>query len=259
MAGSVAPALRALFEHLVDYAGMFPPASLARDAALANYRGYRDSEHAWMLGRFVIAENDLPAQMDLPYAVLSDHDLARAAAIESKLVISTSRPTYCEVGIRQLDGVRQAGSFAKVRTGGVTPQAIPSIDSVAAYIGACRERRLAFKATAGLHHPIRSAHALTYERGASVATMHGFVNVFMAAAFAWHGTRDIRPVLAETDAGAFRFDESARWRDLSLSEEQIRDARMNFAHSFGSCSFEEPIADLEALGWLKREKARAKR
>jgi hypothetical protein len=80
--------------------------------------------------------------------------------------------------------------------------------------------------------------------------MHGFINVFLAAAFAWHGTQDIAPILAESDPAAFRFGERAHWRDWSLSADQITEARTSFAHSFGSCSFEEPIADLQQLGWL---------
>jgi hypothetical protein len=229
---------------------MFPPASLAREAALEKYGRYRSGAHAWMLGRFVIAAADLPEQVDAPFAVLSDQDHPRAASIESKQIISTPKPIYCEAGLDRLDDVKKAGSFAKLRTGGVTPEAIPSIDSVAAYIYACRERGLAFKATAGLHHPIRSERALTYEPGAPIATMHGFVNVFLAAALAWHGTRDVRAVLGETDPAAFRFDDGAHWRDWSVTAGQICEARLEFAHSFGSCSFEEPIADLEQLGWL---------
>src|SRR5258708_31204656 len=33
----------------------------------------------------------------------------------------------------------------------------------AAFIVACAERQLPFKVTAGLHHPVRAAHPLTYE------------------------------------------------------------------------------------------------
>ena len=32
--------------------------------------------------------------------------------------------------------------------------------------------------------------------------------------------------------------------------EQIRDARKNFMHAIGSCSFEEPLQDLRSLGLL---------
>ena len=80
--------------------------------------------------------------------------------------------------------------------------------------------------------------------------MHGFLNVFMAAAFAWHGERDLFPILAETDATAFRFDDHAHWRDRTLTTAEVREARTHFAHAFGSCSFDEPVRDLEALGLL---------
>ena len=253
MARNVAPALGALLDHLIDYAGLFPPASLPLGRALANFHHYCRSKHAWMLGRFVIPAAQLqrvPAHFDTAFAVLSDTDHPRAAAIESKQVLSTPKPTYCEAAVDQLDAVLAAGAFAKIRTGGTQPQAIPSIDTLAAYITACAERRLPFKATAGLHHPIRSHHPLAYEADAPRATMHGFINVFLAAALAWHAHPDIAPVLAETDPAAFWFDEHAHWRDRSLSTREITEARAHFAHSFGSCSFEEPVADLEELGWL---------
>jgi len=146
--------------------------------------------------------------------------------------------------------VQRAGCFAKLRTGGVKPEMIPAVGDVAAFIAACAERRLAFKATAGLHHPVRALHPLTYDREAPRAVLHGFLNVFLAAAFAWHGERTIEPILAEMNASAFRFDERARWRDWSLDAGQVQESRQQFAHSFGSCSFGEPVQDLEALGLL---------
>ena len=82
--------------------------------------------------------------------------------------------------------------------------------------------------------------------------MHGFVNVFVAAAFAWHGMdrESLILVLEETHAPAFEFGEDQlSWRGLQLSTEQIYAARRHFAHSFGSCSFDEPLQDLRDLGW----------
>lgn len=253
MAGFVAPALRALLTNLIDYAGMFPPAGLSAEAALANYSRYRESDCAWMLGRFVISAAELanvPESVNGPFAVLSDSDHPRAASIESKTIISLSKPVYCEVQRDMLEAVKKARSFAKIRTGGVTGKAIPEVEDVASYIVACAELRLPFKATAGLHHPIRSVQALTYAVDAPRATMHGFLNVFLAAAFAWRGERNIEPILQEMDSAAFRFDDNAHWRDRSLSTEEIADARRGFAHSFGSCSFEEPVEDLQKLGFL---------
>jgi hypothetical protein len=55
-------------------------------------------------------------------------------------------------------------------------------------------------------------------------------------------------VLDETDPQAFRFtSEGITWRDLHASLADIRRAREGL-RSFGSCSFEEPLADLHALG-----------
>jgi hypothetical protein len=253
MPSTPAPALRALLEGVIDYAGTFPPAALARDVAIENYAHYRRSEHAWMLRWLVVSAADLPAlprELDGAISVLSDADEPRAAAVETRRIITPARPTYCEGPVQSLDELRRAGCFAKIRTGGVKPEAIPPVEEVAAFIRACADRRLPFKATAGMHHPVRAHQPLTYEPDAPRGVMHGFLNVFLAAALAWHGERDIEPVLAETDPSAFRFDERARWRDRTLDVAQIRDARTNFAHAFGSCSFEEPVRDLQALGLL---------
>lgn len=253
MARFVATPLGALLSHLIDYAGMFPPSSLPPETAVSHYACYRAHRCSWMLGRFVVSAAHVEALSDRPewpLAILSDSDHTRAGAIESKKVIHTGKPTYCEVPVEELRNVKAIGSFAKLRTGGITPESIPSVQSVAEYITACARLKLPFKATAGLHHPIRSRHPLTYESRAPEATMHGFLNVFLAAALAWSGVESIEPILAEEDAGAFHFDECAHWRNLSLTADQIGTARTHFAHSFGSCSFEEPLQDLEALGWL---------
>lgn len=250
MTRSVAPALRALLSGLIDYAGTFPPAGLPCAAAATNYAAYRKSPHAWMLRWLVIGAADLPLlgeEYTGSLSVLSDQDMPRAAALETKRVFTAPRPVYCEVPVANLDAVSGAGCFAKVRTGGVKAEAIPSVETVAEFIRACADRRLAFKATAGLHHPIRGEYALTYEPNAPRAVMHGFLNVFAAAVLAWHGDRDLEPVLAETDPCAFTFDDQMRWRDRYASVDEVREARTNFAHAFGSCSFEEPVSELQVL------------
>ena len=253
MTEPTSPALRVLLERIIDYAGTFPPATLPCGAAAANYANYRTSPHAWMLRWLVVSAADadrVPAEFAGALSVLSDADHPRAAAIEAKSVVRLPRPVYCEVPVGELDAVRAAGLFAKIRTGSVKPEGIPSVEEVAAFILACAERRLAFKATAGLHHPVRAEYPLTYEPDAPRAVMHGFLNVFLAAGFAWHGERDIEPVLAELDPKAFRFDTAAHWRSWSLTAEQVRETREHFAHAFGSCSFEEPVRDLQAMGLL---------
>jgi len=52
---SVAPmALRTLVASVVDYAGLFPPATLDMRSAVAHFAECRASGDAWMLGRFVV-------------------------------------------------------------------------------------------------------------------------------------------------------------------------------------------------------------
>ncbi len=46
--------LRALMSAAIDYAGLFPPATLPLEPALRNYAGYLRSPDAWMLGAFVL-------------------------------------------------------------------------------------------------------------------------------------------------------------------------------------------------------------
>lgn len=45
--------LRALMSELIDYAGLYPPASLDLEAAVRQFREYADGPDAWMLGRFI--------------------------------------------------------------------------------------------------------------------------------------------------------------------------------------------------------------
>ncbi len=142
---------------------------------------------------------------------------------------------------------------AKVRTGGVVPEAIPDPADLARFIAACATAGVPWKATAGLHHPVRGERALTYEPGGPRAVMHGFLNVFAAAAFARAGAAlaDLEAVLREEEASAFRLDEDGlAWRHLRVSADDVLEARRDFATSFGSCSFAEPVADLRALGVL---------
>jgi hypothetical protein len=142
---------------------------------------------------------------------------------------------------------------AKVRTGGVTREAIPTARDLARFLDAALREGISFKATAGLHHPIRGSWPLTYERNAPRSTMHGFLNLFLCAAFMYDGMdrEEAERLLAEEDVAAFRFDDGgAEWKGRRVSADGIAEARRRFAVSFGSCSFEEPLDDLRELGLL---------
>lgn len=151
---------------------------------------------------------------------------------------------------------RGAGVRLKLRAGGVTLDAFPPPDAVLAFLVACRDAGVAAKATAGLHHPLAGEHPLTYEPGCARGTMYGFVNVFLAATLLrlGHAPDAVRPLLTERNPAAFDVaaDEAVAWRGRAADAAALADARAHALVAFGSCSFEEPVADLRALGWLPR-------
>jgi hypothetical protein len=247
--------LRSLLANLIDYAGLFPPASLPLPIAAERYQCFLSSPESWMLNRLVLPAARLaavPPAENWRITLLVDGEpgpLPRhVETLETKSVHRLSLPTYCEAPLDQIED-----GYVKIRTGGLTGDAIPSARALSEFLCAAAARRLPFKATAGLHHPLRSSHRLTYDADSPQALMHGFLNVFTAAAFAWNGleTRDVEEILEETRADAFEFSEDQLcWRHEALTASQIAAARREFAHSFGSCSFEEPVSELRQLGLL---------
>ncbi len=143
-----------------------------------------------------------------------------------------------------------SGAGAKIRTGGITADLFPSPSEVARFISACAAAGVSFKATAGLHHPFR--HASQTVTG---ATEFGFFNVFLAAALTLTEQltlEDLERLLAEEIIDHFIFDhESIGWDGIFITTDDIEDCRRDFARSYGSCSFIEPIEDLQNLRLLK--------
>jgi hypothetical protein len=83
--------------------------------------------------------------------------------------------------------------------------------------------------------------------------MHGFVNLVCAASLLFFDGElgDARRLLEDEDPTAWRFtNDEIGWRDFKWNSEQVQSVRRNFLTSIGSCSFEEPLRDLETLGWL---------
>jgi hypothetical protein len=301
-----ADAANVLLRDLIDYAGLFPPASLTMPESMANYAAYSRSERNWILGRFIIPVSRLgefeEAFTELPGAtrgigltvwrlsVLLGSDAVsdiaricefnareigassgRSAVIESVEVkaaaagqvqllaqaIPTEFATYFEIPVSDwsecIRAVANCGRRAKIRTGGETADKFPSSESVLEFIRQCAAANVPFKATAGLHHPLRSVHGFTYQTESLSGMMHGFLNVFLAAAFLRAGMEIefALQLLEEKSAQEFRFAlDGIEWRQHRLSRDEIASARRNFAVSFGSCSFTEPIDDLQALHLL---------
>lgn len=146
------------------------------------------------------------------------------------------------------------GQRAKIRTGGMTADAFPKTEQIIRFMRTCLAANVPFKATAGLHHPLRCFKPLTYELDAPEGTMNGFLNVFLAAGFLRQGYKlnFISELLENESADNFTFDDNGvLWKqEHFISLAQLRHLREKNIISFGSCSFEEPIADLQEIGLL---------
>jgi hypothetical protein len=236
---------------LIDHAALFPPASMSLPDALAEDRRARESRYAALLNRFVVPAArvaELPAERPALSVVLARADdaelLEDAEGVEAvELVLDGPRPrpadlvaayralqplgveSYFELVLDEswrdsvpaaTGAVAAVGGRVKLRCGGAS---IPSVEQVALVIACCREAGVPFKATAGLHHPVR--------RGEE----HGFLNL-LAATTAPPGR--LEAVLAEEDPTAIDF----------------ADADRTLFTSFGSCSWREPVDDLRELGLL---------
>jgi hypothetical protein len=295
-----------LLRDLIDYAGLFPPASLAMAASVVNFDAYSWSEWNWILGRFIVpvarlggfeeAFAGLPTPTSgtgftnwrLSVLLGSDSiaDVARihefngrmassssgrtavVEAVEVKVssaeevkrlsgIIPAEFVTYFEVPLSScsecIAAVADCRRRAKIRTGGETADKFPAPGSVIEFIRLCAAANVPFKATAGLHHPLRSVHRFAYQPESPSGIMHGFVNVFLAAAFLRAGMEPklAVQVLDEQSAQAFHFDlDGIGWRQHRLSRDEIAAARRDLSISFGSCSFTEPIDDLRSLHLL---------
>lgn len=170
-------------------------------------------------------------------------------------------PTPTETGSFHAPDIRGfvaalAGSDAgaKIRTGGVSAEMIPAPEIVADFLLTCAQADVPFKATAGLHHPIRAHYPLTYEPGAPMGCMHGFLNVFLTAALIKSHKLPLESavaILEDTSPESFGFgDDQANWKSHGIDTAHLALARETFCLSYGSCSFTEPTDELRQLGLL---------
>ena len=241
-------ARHALLDRLIDHAPTFPPASLAsQEARDEDARAVR-SPHSFALARLVwpasrlgeIAgtERSVSAVLDAPLP-----ESAEIEAVETRYrddlaeLQGLAAEVYVEVPVDEafeprLDKLAELGLRAKVRCGGTV---VPGGAELAGFVRGCRERGLVFKATAGLHHAVRSNGE------------HGFLNLLAAVVF--EGREEA--AFAETDPDAFALDaDGFSWHGQSAGTSELGRVRLELFHSIGSCSFFEPVEELQALGML---------
>ena len=278
-------ALDTLLRGLFDDASLFPPASLAMPDAVAGYARHHGAWYQAMTGPFVCPETRIgDLRISLTAANVAEIDLSLvvtggAEAIDSAVESVATEPRlrlravevpvrrdadplmavaevvdaldrtllagaagYVEVPVAALSGevldaVAARGYRPKLRTGGVAAAAFPDEAALAAALCAITDLRVAFKCTAGLHHAVRHA------AGDTGFEHHGFLNVLLAVAAALRGADpgDVAAVLGDHDA------EDVAAQVASVGPDEAAMVRSLFT-SFGTCSTDEPVADLAALG-----------
>ncbi|MGH9119333.1 MAG: hypothetical protein ACRD0A_16105 [Acidimicrobiales bacterium] len=264
-----------LFLRLVDDAGLFPPERLPMAGAVARHRADAAAGHPVLTHRFLCPSSrldELAGRLDdagkVTVGVVVDTGIDRVLGVDSRLVVETvevplprERPAdgvealaAADVGgqvfgeVPRVDGWREALAAlaerslgAKVRCGGLQADLFPTADELAAFLGACVDLDLPFKATAGLHHAVR------YRDPATGFDHHGFLNLLVAVGRAVDGATvgDVAAALAVDDAGALAGE--AR----TMAPTTAESARRRFV-AYGSCSTSEPIDDLVALGLVGR-------
>lgn len=232
-------ARRAALSALIDHAPTFPPASLPVPDAIDEDRRARADEHAWLLARLVWPASTLDALEgeDRALSVLLDAPFGgdlRAEAVETRWesgLDALHGEAYVELPLGEgleakVATLAERGLRAKVRCGGA---AVPTARELGRFLSACRDAGVPFKATAGLHHAL------------AAEGRHGFLNVLAACAFA-----DEAALSGEVELDA----DSLRWNGREAGAAELERARREQLVAVGSCSFFEPVDELQQLGIL---------
>ncbi len=210
--------------------------------------------------RFLDTENGNARVTAFEVKLPSDPDMAAMLAKETRAQIDVNgledASIFFEASVGEaLSAIVEALREAmlpkigfKLRCGGLSAEQFPSVCQVANVLHLCAMQDLPLKFTAGLHHPLRHYND-------SVQTkMHGFLNVFVAALIAKQNdlAREVieELVSCENPKEILFADDALTFCGHRISSENIKTLRQQFAISYGSCSFDEPREDLQALGLL---------
>ena len=136
---SVPASLRALLHGAIDYAGLFPPASLGLEPALTNQAEYVRTADAWMLGSFVLPVvkfDDAAAHLsrfDVEYRLRISALGAKTDSPEEFLAaLSTAAKTIrtFDAQYGAIAGVTQLEMPLATRPGATVTQAYEALDSL---------------------------------------------------------------------------------------------------------------------------------
>ena len=252
---------------LFDDASQFPPAALPLDAAVAGHEVWRGGPRSELVGRFLVPFARIPAvaasagASDWELGIVVPKDVAPGSAAEAAAALrdtalrvtavempAAAGPSlaaewrdafpdarlFLEGAAADVADARAQDAGAKIRCGGTAPGAVPAVADVADFIEGCAGLDVPFKATAGLHQPLRHRDEATGD------DQFGFLNLWTATALALAQapTDDLRRALTAEDLDS-----------LHLDTADLEGARRIFT-GFGTCSIQEPIDALIELELL---------
>ncbi len=281
------PAQHFFLQELIDYAGTFPPAALSLSQALTNFRQYQQGLAPSMLGRLIcsgsalagLAELLQPADRLLLSVLLGRPEevaLVREfhARVSKSVRVDTIETAWSEqapewaagwsyrlffevspeaaLAAAEFCAPQSARLCLKMRTGSVKPEGIPGPEALLTFLRAAHQNRVGYKFTAGLHHARAGEYALTYEADSPRGCCYGFSSLFALACLHWHGRlSDDQLKDSLLDQAVPRLDAAGlSWNEAHCAVEEIAEYRRAGGRSFGSCSFEEPLQELQEIGWI---------
>jgi hypothetical protein len=276
-------AIPPLFAHLFDDAAIFPPGNASMPQAVRRHGEHARAWYAELLGAFVcsadrVTELDAaaqharsakvrlaltvpggPAALPAALATVASYGWLRLSAVELtvraalpaegwrqlRLAVPAAAGVWAEIAAGDVDGslcrqLADAGLGLKLRTGGLNAGSVPHPAELAAALRWAAAAEVPVKCTAGLHHAVCAS-----EPGSGLR-WHGFGNVLLAVHLARAGG-DLSTVVGALQQDA-PGEVAAGLR--SMGEPEVDRLRRGF-RSIGTCSIDEPLAELVALGLVQ--------
>tara|TARA_R110002124_G_scaffold246052_2_gene411147 strand:- start:8597 stop:9589 length:993 start_codon:yes stop_codon:yes gene_type:complete len=192
------------------------------------------------------AVNEMTSSPILPYEIFFEISGFAFEQTNIDLIVDMLSNHLAVLASKDLEYFSNIGF--KIRCGGVEAFQFPPIDYLAHAIHSSVQKKIPLKFTAGLHHPVRHYNSTVSTK------MHGFLNVFGATLLCHHkglSKAEVRNMLEDENPNNFIFsDAQFIWKDYSIASDEIQLLRSHYVTSFGSCSFDEPVEDLQELTLL---------
>ena len=275
-----------ILEGIIDYAGLYPPASLELDSVIAHWNEYINSEDSWMLGRLIIPANRLeefqqlasglfppesqdPWQLSVLLPPVSTETFSAAladtvsfnqqdcGAVANVVELKATTTDEIDKALSQMDS--DLFPFIEIP---IDEDPVELLSSLSGSMSGAKVR------TGGVTPELypSSADLARFIHGCATSGLP-----FKATAGMHHPHRNRNEDVGVDEFGflsVLASAASAKYKDATLenveqiltsetadfsmfTNEEIATVRAELFCSFGSCSFDDPRRDLRSIGLLK--------